>query len=210
MLQCLGRDAVMRKGAQRRDWTTDDLAYLRDAAGRIPAVRIAQTLDRSYWSVTHAAERLGISLRCSLAQLVWCNECASWRSGISKKTGQCRVCRIRDQLAGREAACAETLASMTAEQRITYAKQESGRGTRASSLKQRPKKRESCPVSMYERSKAEAAYLLDVEEWEYRRLKLPYDAAKTRLRRMRELTGTNPRKNKMNGKKPDESTRVNK
>ena len=50
-------------------------------------------------------------------------------------------------------------------------------------------------MSRYERDKAEAAYLIELEEWEYRRLKLPYDAAKTRLRRMREVTGTNPRKN---------------
>jgi hypothetical protein len=47
---------------------------------------------------------------------------------------------------------------------------------------------------MYERDKANTEYLLALEEWEYRRLKLPYDAAKTRLRRMRNVTGTNPRK----------------
>ena len=40
----------------------------------------------------------------------------------------------------------------------------------------------------------EARYLAEVEEWEYRVLKLRYDAAKTRLRRMREKTGANPRK----------------
>ena len=33
-----------------------------------------------------------------------------------------------------------------------------------------------------------------METWECRVLKLRYDAAKTRLRRMREKTGTNPRK----------------
>lgn len=194
---------MTRKGSAQRPWTTDDIAALQDMAGRLPAVRIAQELGRSYWSLAHAAERLGVSLRCSLTQLVWCNECARWRSHTSTKTGQCKVCRMRDQLAGREAACAETLAAMTQKQRAVYTAQEAGRGTRKSSLKPRPKKRESCSVSRYERSKAEAAYQLDLEEWEYRSLKLPYDAAKTRLRRMRQVTGTNPRKVKMSGKNPD-------
>lgn len=101
---------------------------------------------------------------------------------------------MRDQLAGREAACAEELAAMTPGQRAVYARTEAARGTRPSSLGPRPVKRESCPASRYERDRAEAAYLLDLEEWEYRRLKLPYDAAKKRLQRMREICGTNPRK----------------
>ena len=78
--------------------------------------------------------------------------------------------------------------------RQVYDKSEAQRGTRPSSLGPRPRKRESCPVSRFERDRAEAAYLLDLEEWEYRRFKLPYDAAKKRLQRMREVRGTNPRK----------------
>ena len=59
--------------------------------------------------------------------------------------------------------------------RQVYDKSEAQRGTRPSSLGPRPRKRESCPVSRFERDRAEAAYLLDLEEWEYRRFKLPYD-----------------------------------
>ena len=51
-------------------------------------------------------------------------------------------------------------------------------------------------MSRYERDKDETAYLLALEEWEHRRLLLPYNAAKTRLKRMREVLGTNPRKSK--------------
>lgn len=137
---------------------------------------------------------MGLSLRCCRTRLVWCDECACWRSAIDLD-GRCRVCRMREQLAGREAACAEALAAMTPEQRAVYADSESRRATRSFQPRPKPTKRESCPVSRYERDKAEAAYLIELEEWEYRRLKLPYDAAKTRLRRMREVTGTNPRKN---------------
>ena len=45
-----------------------------------------------------------------------------------------------------------------------------------------------------ERESAEADYLAAVEEWELAKYKRLYDASKTRLRRMREKTGTNPRK----------------
>lgn len=185
---------MTRRGSFQRPWTTDELDRLRDMAGRIPAHAIACGLDRSYWSVVKAAERIDISLRCRIPRLVWCNECATWRSRIDAN-GRCPVCSMREMLAGREAACSRELAAMTLEQRSVYAKQESGRGTRSSSIKARPRKRESCPISRYEREKAEADYLLAIEDWERRRLTLQYNAAKTRLRRMREQVGTNPRKN---------------
>lgn len=184
---------MTRKGSAQRPWTTDELDRLRDMAGRLPRRDICRELKRSRKSVEHAAARLGLSLRCYRARLVWCDECATWRSALDKD-GRCRVCRMRGQLAGREAACAEALAAMTPEQRTVYAESEAKRSTRRFPPRPKPEKRESCPVSRYERAKAEAAYLLDIEEWEHRRLKLPYDAAKTRLRRMREVTGTNPRK----------------
>ena len=142
-------------------------------------------------SVKKAAGRLGLSLRCYRKKLVWCDECASWRSSLNSD-GRCRVCAIRDGLAGREAACSEAMAAMTPEQRSVYVNSESKRSTKR--YPARPQKRESSPVSRYEQDKAQTGYLLEIEEWEYRRLELPYDAAKTRLRRMREVTGTNPRK----------------
>lgn len=186
---------MTRKGSAQRPWTTDELDRLRDMAGRLPRRDICRELRRSGEAVKTAAKRLGLSLRCYRAKLVWCDECAGWRSAIDKD-GRCRVCRMRGQLAGREAACVEEYAAMTPAQRAVYDEQEAKRGTRPSSLGPRPKMRESCPVSRYQRDKARADYLLALEAWEHRRLKLPYDAAKTRLRRMREVTGTNPRKSK--------------
>ncbi|MCB6311791.1 hypothetical protein [Gordonibacter pamelaeae] len=185
---------MTRRGSEQFRWTSEEIATLRDMAGRVPATRIAVALGCSYWAVVQAAKRLGLSLRCYVTRLVWCDECAAWRSWVDPRTGRCRVCRMRDQLSGREAACAEELAEMTPAQRAVYDKSEAQRGTRPSSLGPRPRKRESCPVSRFERDRAEAAYLLDLEEWEYRRFKLPYDAAKKRLQRMREVRGTNPRK----------------
>lgn len=185
---------MTRKGSAQRPWTTDEIDRLRDMAGRLPRRDICRELKRSSGAVKMAAKRLGLSLRCCRTRLVWCDECAGWRSAVDKN-GRCRVCRMREQLAGREAACVEVYASMTPRQRAAYDDQEAKRGTRPSSLGPRPKRRESCPVSRYERDKAETAYLLALEEWEHRRL-LPYNAAKTRLKRMREVLGTNPRKSK--------------
>lgn len=186
---------MTRKGSAQRPWTTDEIDRLRDMAGRLPRRDICRELKRSSGAVKMAAKRLGLSLRCCRTRLVWCDECAGWRSAVDKN-GRCRVCRMREQLAGREAACVEVYASMTPRQRAAYDDQETKRGTRPSSLGPRPKRRESCPVSRYERDKAETAYLLALEEWEHRRLLLPYNAAKTRLKRMREVLGTNPRKSK--------------
>lgn len=186
------------RGSAQEPWTTEELVLLRQMAGRLPAARIARVLGRTDGAVRKAAERMGLSLRCCRARLVWCAECASWRSEVDPRTGRCRVCRMREQLAGREAACVEEYAAMTHAQRAAYDAQEARRGTRPSSLGPRPAKRASCPVSRFERDRAESAYLLDLEEWEYRRALLPYNAAKTRLRRMREVTGTNPRKKNAN------------
>lgn len=182
---------MTRPGDAQRPWTTAEIAYLRDTAGRIPRRDICRRLRRSRSSVETMACRLGVSLRCYMPKLVWCDECAKWRSHVDAD-GRCRVCRMREQLRGREDACAEALAAMDPAQRAVYEEGESRRQTRR--VPPRPAKRASCPVSRYQRAKAEADHALAVEEWEHRCLKLRYDAAKTRLRRMREKTGANPRK----------------
>lgn len=190
---------MTRKGAAQRPWTTDEIAYLIGAAGRIPRRDICRELRRGKRSVESMVRELrlhgvDVTLRCFRPRLVWCDECASWRTCLDARTGKCRVCTMRDRLAGREDACAEALASMDPAARAVYEKSEAKRMTRK--IPQRPVKRESCPVSRYEREKADDAYLRAMEQWEWQCLKLRYDAAKTRLRRMREVTGTNPRKNR--------------
>lgn len=177
---------MTRKGAGQRPWTADELARLAGMAGRLPAARIADALGRSRWAVVKAAKRQGLALRCPVSRLAWCSGCASWRSAVGERDGLCRVCRMERRLAEREAACAAERAAMTTKQRAAYDAAEAKRGTRPSSLGPRPRPREG--------RAARAGYLLALEAWEYRRLKLPYDAAKTRLMRMREARGANPRK----------------
>ena len=189
----------MTRGGQSRAWTTREVAFLLNAAGSLPLRTICKKLGRSERAVASMAAKLNrsgahLTLKCWSSRLVWCNEGATWRTRIDEKTGRCRVCTIREQLRGREEACSRELALMTPEQRLVYERTETQRKTRK--MPEHPRKHESCPMSRYERSKAEERYLIDLEEWEYRTLKLRYDAAKTRLRRMREKTGRNPRKGK--------------
>ncbi len=183
--------------APRRAWTTREVAFLLDSAGKLPLRSICKKLGRTRRSVESMASKLNrsganITLRCWSTKLIWCDECATWRTGLDDKTGRCRVCTARVQLQGRENACARELKMMTPQQRHVYERTEAQRRTRKPPA--RPQKSQSCPMSRYERSKAEERYLIELEEWEYRCLKLRYDAAKTRLRRMREKTGRNPRK----------------
>ena len=182
----------MRKGSHRVDWTTAEIRFLVDAAGRLPRREICQQLKRSKKSVERTAARLGLSLRCYKTQLVWCTECASWRGYVDKDTGKCRVCAKRDNLEGREAACADVMASMTPKQRATYEESESLRETRR--LPTRPAMPLCENGSLYEVERTKAEWLLATEAWEYRCLKFRYDAAKVRLMRMRKCVGTNPRK----------------
>lgn len=125
--------------------------------------------------------------------MVWCDCCATWRTSVSADTGACRVCRMRERLEGREDACAEALEAMTAEQRATYEESESLRGRRKP-YPPRPKKPPTDGMTPAKAAKVEDAHLAALEAWELERVRLDYDAAKTRLRRMREKAGTNPRK----------------
>jgi len=185
---------MTQQGAKQSDWTTAEVSYLRCAAGKLPLSEISDNLGRTPGSVKMQAMRMGIaSLRCYDQKLVWCVECASMRTFLDPTTGRCRVCTLRAQLKGREDACAEVLRMMGPLQRARYADTEAHRQTRH--VPRRPAMRVSVPISHYQRRLAEEYYCRRLEAWEYRCLKLQYDAAKTRLCRMRKKAGVNPRKN---------------
>lgn len=166
--------------------------YLRNSAGKLPAADIARALDRDTASVEQAARELDLPLDLPATKLAWCDKCATWRTRIDKRTGWCRVCSLREQLVRREEACAEALEAMAPQQRAVYEKTEAERATKR--LPPCPFKKHVPASRRSERSVEDARYLAALETWECRVLKLRYDAAKTRLRRMREKNGTNPRK----------------
>lgn len=182
---------MTRKGAKQRGWTSGELAFLRDCAGKMPRREICRTLKRSKNSVEMKSRCLGVSLRCFRSQLEWCPVCATLRSHLSPSTGQCRVCSKRKQYDKGECRVSEALEQLTPKERLIYEEEEAKRGSRK--LPRKPLK----PLrqgSLYERQKTEEAYLLAIERWEIRCLDLKIDANKTRLKRIREKTGSNPRK----------------
>lgn len=176
---------MTRKGLSQRPWTTEELAALRGMAGHIPKREICRALKRSSGAVRATSSRMGLSLRCYKSKLQWCNECATWRSSLDNN-GSCKVCRMRERLDGREAACSEVLASMKPEQRQIYEDSEPKRGSRHISRPLRAKTyRGKSALNNYQKARVDTEHILAIEQCEYLRLKLRYDAAKTRLNRMR-------------------------
>ena len=90
---------MTRKGAKQQGWTTSDEQFLFKYAGVLTRREICRELKRSTESVRSKAKRYGISLRCFVSKLTWCNNCATWRSSVSDRTGYCRVCAKREMLA---------------------------------------------------------------------------------------------------------------
>lgn len=184
--------AVGEQDDALRPWTEAEETYLANAAGILSPENLGRALGRTEASVEEAAGRLGLDVRCDGASFVWCDHCATWRTRLNSRTGWCRICTMREQLRGRERACAEALAAMAPSGRAVYEKTEAERQSKR--LPPHPVKRFVSATPDGKPRIEEARYLAEVEEWEYRVLKLRYDAAKTRLRRMREKTGANPRK----------------
>lgn len=173
-------------------WSEEELLYLQNASGKLSTSELSAALNKSTASIEQTAEAAGISLVRASSDLVWCTNCATWRTKLNTRTGWCRVCTMREQLKNREDACADALALMEPADRAVYEDTEVERQTRH--LPPLPTKRFIETSENDEPAEEEARYLADLEEWQYHMLKLRYDAVKTRLRRMREKTGTNPRK----------------
>lgn len=74
------------------EWTTSELAYLREAAGRVPLREIQLHLRRSAESVRKQAQSQGLSLRVPAWRMEWCDECATWRMRL-RKNALCGVVR---------------------------------------------------------------------------------------------------------------------
>lgn len=184
---------MTRKGAKQHGWTTADEQFLLKYAGVLTRREICRELKRSTESVRNKAKRYGISLRCFVSKLTWCNNCATWRTTVSERTGYCRVCAKREMLARSEQRVSDALAHLSFNQRTVYLNEEAHRGTRQAPSK--PVKQASTVGSLYARRKAEEQYQKDLERWEIACLDQLINANKTRLKRIRQKLGTNPRKN---------------
>ena len=104
--------AVGEQDDALRPWTEAEETYLANAAGILSPENLGRALGRTEASVEEAAGRLGLDVRCDGSSFVWCDHCATWRTRLNSRTGWCRICTMREQLRGRERACAEALAAM--------------------------------------------------------------------------------------------------
>lgn len=182
----------MRKGSKRRDWSTAEVRYLLEHAGKVPRREISRALRRSAKSVRRKAESMGVSLRVPKWGMVWCDECAAWRTRTNAQ-GRCPVCQKRANIEAEAARCAEEYAAMTPDQRRAFDDSESRRG-RVKPRPRMPRRRLPRGAGPAAEARAEQEWLAAVEAWQLERLTLEYDAEKQRLKRMRAVRGTNPRK----------------
>lgn len=182
----------MRKGSKRRDWTTEEVRYLAEHAGRVPRREICRALKRSAKSVRRKAESLRISLRVPVWRMEWCDECATWRTSVNAQ-GRCPVCQKRANVEAENARCSDELAAMTPAQRRSFEAADSRRGG-VKPPGRMPRRRRTDGMGLFAASRAEQEWLAAVEAWELERLTREYDASKQRLKRMRQARGTNPRK----------------
>jgi hypothetical protein len=162
------------------EWTTSELAYLREAAGRVPLREIQLHLRRSAESVRKQAQSQGLSLRVPAWRMEWCDECATWRMRL-RKNGRCGVCQLRANIQREEERIAEALRSLPMERRLAFERGEAKKGRQKASAPP-PVKRVPSDATPYERSRAEQEYLAAMERWQAERLQLRYDAAKQRLK----------------------------
>ena len=122
------REFLMGGSMPRRSWTTSEVRFLKKWAGRISANEICEALGRSKASVQSKVCELrkggeGVSLRHYESVLVWCPNCATWRTKVFKGTGLCLVCRLRSRVDRCRRRCEEALLSFLRSARGILSKQ---------------------------------------------------------------------------------------
>lgn len=171
----------------RKPWTTSDVKRLQEWAGRRPLSEICEDLDRTEASVTSKANELrkngvNISLRFYRSKLVWCPNCATWRTRAFKKSGNCLVCRLKERVARAERKCEEALAALPDKTRAEFLSKQYKRGC---SVPKRIKTGSPCGNLPYDVMKFQAENAIAAERWEVERLRRMANAEKSRLCRIR-------------------------
>ena len=176
----------MRRGARRREWTTDEVRRLVDMAGRIPRREICRRLRRSRKSVERKAAELRhrgvpVDLRCFRSTLEICPSCGR-RSALLGSEGICEACRRAQQLARIESEVADLLAALPEAERALYAETEAERETAAEPM---PAMLPTRGVSRYRAAANEDRNDRAMEQWRVRRLRRLVRAAQKRKERIR-------------------------
>lgn len=177
---------------KRRAWTTSEERLLVDGAGRIPPCEICRLLDRSESSIKAKAAELRrrgmeVSLRYYESDLVWCPKCATWRTKVFKRSGECIVCRLKERLARQEEKCSVSLSEMPDDARAAFLAKQFKRG---SIVPPKPVIAQPKNNSPYCKAETDANHAVSIEQWEasyYRKL---ISAEKMRLSRIRKKLET--------------------
>ena len=178
-----------------RPWTTEEERYLREHAGIDHVREICRKLKRSRRSVEAKASRLRVSLRHCERLTVICPKCGEARAkagGWTSTTGICEVCRKRAAYEDALRRQAEAFEDLDPAYRAVYSATDARTG--ASKVPPRPCAPDVSGLSPARAQRARELHAIDVEKWELYRLKLLTDAVKKRTQRMREKSGTNPRR----------------
>lgn len=175
----------MRKGARRRDWTTDELRFLRENAGKMPRRELSRALKRGAAAVRQQAYRMrrdgeDIDLRCFESRLSTCPSCGALRSRMGSE-GICEPCRRRRQLAKVHRRISDLLAQLPPEERAVYGETEA---ETESAWDPMPPPPPLAGLTSYERARAGEAREIAVEDWLARNLRRQVKAAQKRKERI--------------------------
>lgn len=170
-----------------REWTTKEVAYLRESAGRVELCDIQRHLRRSAESVRCQARKLGLSLRVPKWRLEWCDECATWRTRL-QQNGRCRVCQARANIEREEARIADALRGLPMDRRLAFERGEAKKGRQKAACPPPVRRHLPDEATQYERSRAEQDYLAAMERWQWERLQMRYDACRQRLKDIKRTT----------------------
>lgn len=176
---------MTRKGARQREWTTGEVAYLVESAGRVPRREICRHLKRSAESVYGKAKELRaqgvpVNLRCHVTRLEACPACGCMRSTLGRK-GICEVCRRRSQLEAIHARISELLHKLPFEERETYADTEAEVESVPDPMPEFPKVK---GLSHYLTCRVKEQHDRDMEAWQVRTLTRQVKAAQKRKERI--------------------------
>lgn len=158
----------------------------------MPSAKLCQELRRSESSVRAKIRELNssgacLSLRYYEPTLIWCAQCATWRTRLFGKTGQCLVCRSRQRLERIQDNCEEELSHVSAARLEKYLRHSKKLGSK---LPARPLLPQVGNATRYEKARQEELYLIALEEWEVRCLRMQINAEKMRLSRIRKMNDT--------------------
>ena len=170
-----------------RSWTTSEVRCLLEWAGKRPLSDICAELGRTEASVKSKAAELRrsgqkVSLRFYESKLVWCPNCATWRTKVFRATGMCLVCRLKERVGRAERKCEEALAALPDEARAEFLSKQRKRG---SAVPLKPKIVPPTGNTPYEAMKYQADSAAATELWEVACLRRMANAEKTRLSRIR-------------------------